>query len=82
MRYLVVVRDHEGVWHGISSFANWDEAVIAHRAVACTLTAIDYYDDVPPEVLKVVDALTAPDDYGTAFAYGAAAQNASKQGEA
>ena len=54
MWYTVVFLDHDGVWHAVETVSDWSLALIAHGAVGRTLTALDYYEDTGPDVLKIV----------------------------
>lgn len=55
MSYLVVIRDHAEDWHSIAGpFPSWDAAYISFAAAINALSAVDYYEDFPPTVVKII----------------------------
>lgn len=64
--YVVVLCDHHGDWHAVTPALRWSDALVAFGAVVHTLTATDYYDDVPPTAAKIVRSHET--DYAAAHA--------------
>lgn len=54
MAYNVVMRDHDGFWHSVGGAREWNTALLVHRTCVYTLMTIDYYEQYPPSVVKII----------------------------
>jgi len=56
MKYVVVMRDHDGEWHGLFATNEWGNALCAHGGAIATLVTIDYYEMCGPDEVKIIRA--------------------------